>query len=136
LCCVHTCFDASEDFAFSKAHGERCRHLTADHRCAIHARLIERGCSGCAAYDCYGAGQRVTRAFAPSERGAVFHAYRELHELLWLVTEAAKLCTGPLRLELEAEARTLDDLTPTEAVLADHRERVRTLLSRVRAFIY
>src|SRR4051794_19393141 len=131
LCCVATCFDASADFAFSKAAGEPCRHLTRDHACAIHAQLVERGCPGCAAFDCYGAGQRVTRLFPPAEREAAFHAYRELHELLWLTTEAAKLCPA-LAAELEAEAATLDALVPTEESLAKARRRVHALLVRVR----
>ena len=32
-----------------------------DFRCAIHARLRQRGFPGCAAYDCFGAGQQVAQ---------------------------------------------------------------------------
>lgn len=97
LCCVATSFDVSEDFAFDKAAGERCRHLLADYRCAIHDTLDARGCSGCSIYECYGAGPRVTRIaeaarFTDRERDEAFRRVRELHELLWLLTEAQKRC--------------------------------------------
>ena len=60
ICCVALAFDASAEFAVDKAAGEPCRHLTATNRCRIHSRLPEHGFSGCAKYDCYGAGQRAT----------------------------------------------------------------------------
>jgi hypothetical protein len=97
LCCVATSFDASEDFAISKAAGVRCPHLASDCRCTIHRQLLERGFTGCTLYDCYGAGQRVSQAFAdqPSsepQRDEAFRILRVVHELLWQLTEAAKLC--------------------------------------------
>ena len=64
LCCVATSFEAYEDFAFDKAAGVACRYLMRDCRCAIPDALVERGFRGCAAYDCYGASQRATRAFS------------------------------------------------------------------------
>src|SRR5215471_13450734 len=89
ICCVATSFEASEDFAFDKPAGARCRHLTVECRCAIHDGLVKRGLSGCAVYDCYGAGQRVTRALASApeaERNEAFLMLRVVHELLWLLT--------------------------------------------------
>jgi hypothetical protein len=58
---------------------------------------VRSGCGGCAIYDCYGAGQRVTRAFAGAQdaealRSESFLFLRRVHEHLWLLTEAAKLC--------------------------------------------
>lgn len=81
LCCIAIPFDAGEDFAFTKAADERCRHLTRDARCAIHERRGDLGFSGCAIYDCHGAGQRATRAFATQpdsdlERNEAFFALR------------------------------------------------------------
>jgi hypothetical protein len=97
LCCVATSFDASEDFAFDKAAGERCRHLRSDDRCAIPDALVARGCTGCAIYECHGAGPRITRiaeaaGFTEPERNEAFLRMREVHELLWLLTEAQKRC--------------------------------------------
>lgn len=93
LCCVALPFTASADFAVNKAAGTPCRNLTADNRCGIHARLRESGFSGCSVYDCYGAGQRVSRRadLTPGTRMfEVFRVTRQLHELLWYLAEAAR----------------------------------------------
>jgi len=58
LCCVALAFDRSSSFAFDKAAGVPCRNLRGI-ECAIHDALEASGCSGCARYDCAGAGQRV-----------------------------------------------------------------------------
>lgn len=63
LCCVLLAFDAGNGFAFDKPAHQPCRHLGGDHRCGIHAGLVAKGMSGCAAYDCHGAGQAVTAMF-------------------------------------------------------------------------
>src|SRR6185503_16885503 len=60
LCCVSFAFDRSELFAFDKAAGEPCALLGPQHACSIHAERARRGFGGCIAYDCLGAGQRVT----------------------------------------------------------------------------
>lgn len=60
LCCVIPPFDADQGFGFDKAAETPCRHLCADHRCGIHAGLVEQGFPGCVAFDCLGAGQRLT----------------------------------------------------------------------------
>ncbi|MGP3977410.1 pentapeptide repeat-containing protein [Streptomyces sp. 8N114] len=91
LCCVALPFTASADFAVDKSAGKRCANLTAENRCSIHARLRESGFTGCSVFDCYGAGQRVTarEGLAPGpEMFEVFRVTRQLHELLWLLTEA------------------------------------------------
>jgi hypothetical protein len=96
VCCIATSFDASEDFGFDKAAGVGCPYLKRDCRCAIHDHLHERGFRGCAVYDCFGAGPRVTRAFSgmqdcDRQRNDAFLILRIVHEQLWLLTEAAKL---------------------------------------------
>lgn len=141
LCCVAMAFDASEHFAFDKAAGVRCPYLTRGCRCAIHADLVGRGFAGCAAFNCYGAGQRATRAFATSSEPArleAFRALKDLHELLWLLTEAEKLCPGPaLGAQLQAAIEELEALASGDAPalleldLRSHRERTHALLRRV-----
>jgi hypothetical protein len=138
---VATSFETSDDFAFSKPAEVACRHLRRDHRCAIHAQLLERGLSGCAVYDCYGAGQRATRNFAGGrERNEAFLILRVVHELLWFVTEAAKLCPAsqhPLAIELAGELHRLDAIAGLampllrEVDLRVHREVVSALLRRL-----
>ena len=145
LCCVATAFDASEDFALDKPAGVGCPHLMRDCRCAIHDELAVRGFPGCAQYDCYGAGQRTTRAFAgvrdaELQRNAAFLVLRVVHELLWLMTEAARFCPAThqeLAARLAREIEALDAIThgPTQALfdldLRPHQMVVRSLLAAI-----
>jgi uncharacterized protein YjbI with pentapeptide repeats len=99
LCCVALPFSASADFAIDKGAGQPCPHLQTDFRCGIHGQLRERGFAGCAAYDCFGAGQRLTQSlFAGQDWRAnpqiaprmfdLLPILRALHELLWYLADA------------------------------------------------
>jgi uncharacterized protein YjbI with pentapeptide repeats len=154
LCCVAPAFSASADFAIDKAAGEPCPNLELDFRCGIHASLREAGFSGCAAYDCFGAGQRVSGAlFAgadwrtdPAIAAAMFATFSvvcQLHELLWYLEEAFELpAARPLRPALEAARDETDALAGLGAGgpgasgapdVADHRGRVNVLLRQASA---
>lgn len=122
LCCVGLAFDASELFAHDKAAGEPCRHLSAGGGCGIHAARAARGYAGCIAYDCQGAGQRVTALFArrswqdePDLRLLMVRAFgvmTRIHTLLALLDQAALL---PLSAGERAEhAALLAGLDPPE----------------------
>jgi hypothetical protein len=114
LCCVAPAFAASADFAIDKPAGTPCRHLRDDFRCGIHDRLRETGFPGCTVFDCFGAGQQVTQTTfggrswreSPELAGAQFAVLpvmRQLHEVLWYLTEAAELpAAAPLRQEVIA----------------------------------
>ena len=104
LCCTALAFERSRDFPVSKPAGEPCRHLDGT-RCGIHADLLTTGYRGCAAYDCFGAGQRLSQETFdgrdwrthPDVRAPMFAALpvlRQLHELLWYLDEAAGLASG------------------------------------------
>ena len=69
LCCVIPPFDAVQGFGFDKPAETPCQHLCVDHRCGIHAKLADQGFEGCVAFDCLGAGQRLT-ALAVQQFGA------------------------------------------------------------------
>ena len=99
LCCVALPFSASADFAIDKDAGDPCPHLRTDFRCRIHSQLRERGFPGCAAYDCYGAGQKITQSTLAGldwrqnpqiaqRMFAVVPILRTLHELLWYLADA------------------------------------------------
>ena len=114
LCCVAPAFEKSSDFAITKPAGRPCPHLAGDFRCGIHDRLEERGFHGCRVFDCFGAGQRVTQETfggrdwrsEPAIAGPMFAALpimRQLHELLWYVSEALKLPEAA-RLEVLVDA--------------------------------
>ena len=149
LCCVALPFSASADFALDKPAGKPCPNLRGDHRCGIHDRLRGKGFTGCTVYDCFGAGQKVSQVVFGGEdwRGGsrehsrrmvdVFPVVRQLHELLWYLTEALTLpAARPLRAELDrARERTeaLTRRTPGEIAALDvaaHRQEVNVLLLR------
>ncbi|ONI79845.1 hypothetical protein ALI144C_24245 [Actinosynnema sp. ALI-1.44] len=148
LCCVALPFAASADFAVSKDAGEPCRNLLVDFRCGIHDSLRDRGFPGCTVFDCFGAGQKVSQVtFAgrdwraePGSAGRmfrVFPAMRQLHELLWYLTEALRLPPArELRDQLAALLEETEKLTHggaesiVELDLAAHRDKVNALLLR------
>jgi len=115
LCCVVPAFAVSADFALDKEAGQPCPNLQADFGCGIHHELREEGFAGCAAYDCFGAGQQVAQVTfngrdwrqAPQtaeQMFAVFPVMRQLHKMLWYLTEA--LALEPARV-LHPELRAL-----------------------------
>ncbi|MCK8433270.1 pentapeptide repeat-containing protein [Streptomyces sp. D2-8] len=149
LCCVALPFAASADFAVDKAAGTPCRNLQEDHRCGIHARLRQKGFTGCTVYDCFGAGQQVSQITfggqdwrtGPPERARlmfdVFPVVRQLHELLWYLTEALALpAARPVHTELRKALEKTEELTggtPEELAgldVAAHRQEVNVLLLR------
>jgi uncharacterized protein YjbI with pentapeptide repeats len=146
LCCVAPAFAASADFALDKPAGRPCPNLRADFRCGIHAELRERGFGGCTVYDCFGAGQRVTRAAGtdwqrtPSAAGQIFAAFgaaRVLHELLFYVAAALELpAAADAHADLRAAFAETDRLAGggvEELARLDvdaHRDRVNAVLQR------
>ncbi|MFE7271505.1 pentapeptide repeat-containing protein [Streptomyces sp. NPDC057623] len=149
LCCVALPFAASADFAVDKAAGKPCHNLRDDHRCGIHDRLRQTGFTGCTVYDCFGAGQKVSqvtfggrdwrtgsRADA-REMFDVFPVVRQLHELLWYLSEALTLpAARPLNADLRRTLDRTEELarqTPRELAALDvaaHRQDVNALLLR------
>ncbi|MGW5351301.1 pentapeptide repeat-containing protein [Streptomyces sp. NPDC004031] len=102
LCCVALAFTRSADFPRDKAPGEACEHLDGSHRCGIHDRLRDRGYAGCTAYDCFGAGQKISRhtfggrdwrdaADGGRAMFAVLPVVRQLHELLRYLADVRAL---------------------------------------------
>jgi uncharacterized protein YjbI with pentapeptide repeats len=151
LCCVAPAFLVSSDFAIRKAAEQPCPNLERDFRCGIHPKLRESGFPGCIVYECYGAGQRVTQeTFAETnwrrnpriatQMFAAFFVVRQLHELLWYLTEALALpAARPLHVELEAAIAETDALAGSEADTlgaldpSDHWQRVNELLRKASA---
>ncbi|MDT0567617.1 pentapeptide repeat-containing protein [Streptomyces sp. DSM 3412] len=150
LCCAALPFTASADFAVDKAAGTPCGNLGEDFRCGIHDRLRGEGFTGCTVYDCFGAGQKVSqdtfggRSWRTGGREHarrmfdVFPVVRQLHELLWYLTEsltlpAARPVHADLRRALDETERltrrTAEELA--ELDVAAHRQRVNALLLKV-----
>lgn len=102
LCCVALYFSAAEGFPVSKDAGKPCINLKYDFRCGVHKNLMKKGLKGCIAYDCLGAGQKVAQVTysgqdwrenpeSAKEMFEVFIIMRQLHEMLWYLTEAFTL---------------------------------------------
>jgi hypothetical protein len=149
LCCVAPGFSRSPDFALDKGPGEPCPNLTEDFRCGIHDRLRVEGFRGCVAYDCFGAGQKVTQITfdgrdwrqspqIASQMFEVFGVMRQVHALLMYLSQAlalrpARPLYGELRLkleELEGYSRESPDALLRLDVASRKRE-VNDLLLRV-----
>jgi uncharacterized protein YjbI with pentapeptide repeats len=148
LCCVAPAFSASADFAIDKPAGHACPNLRSDFRCGIHAHLRQKGFPGCAVYDCFGAGQKVSQItfsgqhwrHAPRTATAMFEVFatmRQLHEMLWYLTEALALSAArPLRAELLVALDQIERLThgsPESLMAVDvaaHRPGIQALLLR------
>jgi uncharacterized protein YjbI with pentapeptide repeats len=144
LCCVALAFSRSADFGFDKSAGEPCVHLEPDYRCEIHPQLRETGFKGCSVFDCFGAGQKVSRqTFGgrswrddESTRAAMFATFplvRRLQELLWYLDVAHGLpgveALRPRLTDARAEIEALTLLTAEEIGDVDARaDEVRPLL--------
>ncbi|WP_406512335.1 pentapeptide repeat-containing protein [Streptomyces sp. NBC_00161] len=148
LCCVALPFAKSNDFAVNKAAGTPCKNLQQDFRCGIHTRLRDKGFQGCTVFDCFGAGQQVsqvtfggrdwrTHPGTAARMYEVFPVLRQLHELLFYVTEALALpAAAPVHADLRrAQAETTQWTAADADALAaldvgDLRGRINTLLLR------
>jgi uncharacterized protein YjbI with pentapeptide repeats len=148
LCCVALAFSASADFAIDKDAGQPCPNLRSDFRCSIHDRLRPQGFGGCAVYDCFGAGQQVAQVTfggqdwrrtpgIAAQMFKVFAIMRQLHELLWYLSEALTLrLARPLHDELSLALGATERLTRSgpDALIgldvAAHRRGVNALLLR------
>lgn len=153
LCCVAPAFAASADFAIDKKAGQPCPNLAADFRCGIHDRLRQTGFPGCTAFDCFGAGQQVTQVTfggqdwrrtpgIAASMFAVFPVMRQLHELLWYLTEALRVpAAAQVHAELTAavaETRRLTGGTKQDVLDTDldqHRQGVNRLLQQASELI-
>jgi hypothetical protein len=126
LCCVVHAFYSVQGFAFDKPAHSACRYLTLENRCAIHTRLASRGFPGCVAFDCYGAGQRVTQelfngmSWRTSDETAVrnlFSAYTSflaLHRLMAMLALAEATVSPPLDTQMRLKREQLNDLCRSE----------------------
>lgn len=141
LCCVLLPFRREGGFGADKDSGTPCHHLDRNDRCEIHATLRESGWQGCAAFDCFGAGQHVSQVTYGGvswrdhdnlgEMAAVLSVVRQLHEMLAHLSEVLRRAPAPeagaMREELLALTHT-DPVTLLTADLDEVRARVSPVL--------
>lgn len=146
LCCVALYFSAFEGFPVDKEAGQPCMNLEKDFRCSVHNKLRELGLKGCTAYDCFGAGQKVAQITyggqdwskvpeSAEQMYKVFIVMRQIHEMLWYLTEALMLHKAcDIRDEISSMINETEQLTLSspaaliELDLSSHREKVNTIL--------
>ncbi len=114
LCCLALAFDKGAEFAIDKPAGLPCPNLDAGLGCTLYNRLGAEGFSGCAAYECKGAGQRVVQELFKGRDWlknpdlaepmmAAFAAMRMVHDGIELL-ETAGFLDLPVPLEAERQA--------------------------------
>jgi len=144
LCCVAPAFARSSDFALDKPAGRPCPNLLTDFRCGIHETLRPQGFPGCTVFDCHGAGQQVAQVTyggrswrdepdTAAEMFGVFAVMRQLHEILWYLTEAAEKSAAADLTAAVDEVETLTAQDPATLLATDVdalRHRFRPLLVR------
>lgn len=146
LCCVALYFSASEGFPKDKAAGTPCSNLNLEFKCAVHKELRKKGFKGCTAYDCFGAGQKVTQVTyegqdwkqikqSSKQMMEVFLIMRQLHEILWYLAEAYRVQTNKkvkAKLgELISEIEQLTNSKPESLIklnVESHRDKARELM--------
>lgn len=123
LCCVALPYAKSADFALDKDGGTPCSNLQSDYRCGIHNNLRQKGFRGCAVYECFGAGQKVSQDTydgndwrdypeLAKEMFKVFPIMQQLHEMLYYLNEALSLEeTQPIYQDLQAALEETEHLT-------------------------
>lgn len=148
FCCVALYFSASEGFPNDKDAGKPCINLQKDFSCSIHKKLREAGLKGCTAYDCFGAGQKVAQITysgnhwlqkpeLAQQMFEVFLIMRQLHEMLWYLTEARMIQNNSTikdkLSELINETEEITKLGADSLIKLDiekHRQKVNTLLQQ------
>jgi len=123
LCCIALYFSASEGFPIDKDAGVPCLNLQSDFSCSVHKTLRKQGLKGCTAYDCFGAGQKVTQVTyggqdwrqIPESSKEIFEVFlimRQLHEMIWYLTEALTLQPSrPIHNEINIILKEIESLT-------------------------
>lgn len=153
LCCVALYFSASEGFPTNKDAGKPCINLQSNFTCSVHKNLWNKGLKGCTAYDCFGAGQKIAQVTcgghdwrqAPESSHQMFEAFlimRQLHEMLWYLTQAFTLQTDHgikeeiISLLDNTERLTLLDIDSLlQLDVAAHRTKVNMLLKNTSELI-
>lgn len=146
LCCVLLPFSASSGFGVDKPSGTPCLNLLDDDRCGIHATLREDGWPGCTVFECFGAGQQVSRVTYDGvswreqdnlgEMAAVLSVMRQLHEMLVHLSEVGRRSPDPTAEAVRAEIEQLTAAAPEPLLsldIDDLHARVGTLLAEASA---
>jgi len=149
LCCTALYFAKTEGFPENKPSGKPCKNLMENFRCSIHEDLISSKMKGCLAYDCFGAGQKVTQNIyrqetfrtLPKLADQIFEVYLivfRLHQMLWYLIEASTIIMDDAsKYDIDVlikENERMTGLQPEEILrlsLKEHHAQVNKILKKV-----
>lgn len=148
LCCVALYCMKTDGFPANKEAGIPCRHLAPDFRCDMHSKLVSENMRGCLAYDCFGAGQKVTQytvgsnwKMAPDQADQIFQVFLivfQLHQMEWYLIDSLSLAIGEqIKSDIKkliAENEQITAQQPHEILgldVAEYRKRVNQTLKEV-----
>lgn len=149
LCCVALYCTKTDGFPGNKEAGIPCKYLMSDFRCSIYSKLSEQNMRGCIAYDCFGAGQKVTQDLYPNvawntrrekanEIFEVFLIVFQVYQMEWYLLESLSLVTDKqIQSIIEALISENEQITnrPSEEILKfdieKYRLKVNQLLKQV-----
>jgi len=103
LCCVALFFNKSDGFPENKKAGKPCINLNNDYTCNVYNQLESKHLKGCIAYDCFGAGQKVTQEWKSKGywntnnliKNDIFKSFemnQMLNQIMWYLLEAYTIC--------------------------------------------
>lgn len=145
LCCVALFFSKTDGFPHDKVAGKPCINLMKDFRCSIHSQLFNNKMKGCIAYDCFGAGQKVTQIVYHNEswhnHQEMFDVYfivYQLHQMIWYLNEAYHLTNDQaVQASILLLIKEADDLSRSQPQIIvafeidEFRKRVNVILKTI-----
>jgi uncharacterized protein YjbI with pentapeptide repeats len=132
ICCIALYCSKAEGFPADKEAGTPCKNLMPDFRCRAHTKLPQLKLKGCMAFDCMGAGQKVTQNIfgganwhtSPQYEEQMFQGFfkvYQLHQMLWYLMDGKCILSAePLTEEIVAlidENRRMTGLSPDEILM-------------------
>ena len=149
LCCVALYYAKTDGFPSDKTAGIPCQNLSPDFRCAVHSGLLSSRLKGCMAYECLGAGQKVTQHLFPGinwrtnpeKAEQIYKAFLivfEMHQMLWYLIEAFSIISDKQIKDeitlLISQNENITSCTPDELFelnIENYRVKVSSILKKV-----
>ena len=146
ICCTALYYTKMDGFPEDKAAGKPCGNLRDDFKCSIHNNLVDYKLKGCMAYDCFGAGQKVTQEIyrghdwkknpeVADQMFQVFLIVYQLHQMLWYLIQAKTiLIDNTIKIDVNNLIEQNDKMTlmgPEEIIKLDleqYKDRVNHIL--------
>lgn len=148
LCCVALYFNKTDGFPENKQAGKACINLKEDYTCKVYEQLESKKLKGCIAYDCFGAGQKVTHEWKSygewssnqCNKFNIFNSFeinRLLNQIMWYLIEAYSICdrsnveTINQLIQENIELTKLNPSTLITLNLDNYRNRVNEQLKQI-----